>query len=72
MINATLELEFTPSVLLEKAIEKDIKARFKWYRKLQEMRRNGTVIAPAHFENELYFITELNKQRRILRTANVC
>lgn len=68
-MSTTLTLDFTTACLVEEALKKEIKSKFKWYRRLQELRRDGLEVAPAQFANQLFFVEELNKQRRVLRAA---
>lgn len=70
MTKATLKLDLVNSILIEQAIEAKIKSTFKFYRKLQDMKRGGVNVAPAQFENRRFYVSELNKQRRILKAAN--
>lgn len=67
MTAITLNLDFVQMCLVENALETEIKAKFSWYRKLQNLKRQGVEVAGAQFENQVFFVGELNKQRRLLK-----
>ena len=66
MTNSTLKLDFTQACLVERALKNEMKSIYKWYRKLQALKAEGKEISSAHFENQRFFFSELNKQRRQL------
>ena len=64
-----LDLSFFQAVLIERAIEAQLKEIIETYTFLKKCKADGMEVHPTQFEDQLFFFSELNKQRRLLRVA---